>query len=71
VLDYILGERSPGAYVVDFIYRKQIKGKGKWFPKIGEVSGYVWMLVFNIFIWFLLLVSVTTVIGLICLGVTK
>jgi len=50
MLHYIIGEGSPGSWIIDKIMDQHEKGRMKWFP-IGEVSGYVWMLVFNLLIW--------------------
>ncbi len=41
--------KSIGSCVVSWFYDQQLEGKYKWFP-IGEVSGFVWMVVIDIIV---------------------
>ncbi len=34
---------SVGALIVDWVYGKQIEGKLKWLPSVGETSGFAWI----------------------------
>ena len=34
---------SIGGRIIPWVYDQQIKGKLKWFPIIGEASGFMWM----------------------------
>ena len=41
----------PGSIVVDWVYTKQIGGRLKWLPNVGEVSGFSWMVILSLSFW--------------------
>lgn len=51
---YLFGESSVGSRIVDGINTLQNNGKYLWLRKIGlvgEVSGFVWMYLFNLLLY--------------------
>lgn len=39
---------SVGIPVVSWVYDRQLEGKLKWLPDVGETSGFVWIAVIDI-----------------------
>ncbi len=42
---------SIGVPIVDWIYGNQTEEKLKWLPSMGEVSGFVWIVVIDLSIY--------------------